>query len=99
MDMALAKTGIGDADELGALLQGMDRLRTRITHGRLHAADKLVDDVAGVALVRHLSLDPLGHELEMILDVLLEVAIRRAPRHRPAPIGSASCRERGCQYV
>ena len=32
---------------------------------------------------RHLPLDPLGHELELVLDVLLEIAVGRAARHRP----------------
>ena len=35
------------------------------------------------ALVGHLPLDPLGHQLQLVLDVLLEIAVGRAARHRP----------------
>ncbi len=38
--------------------------------------------VADRALVGHLALDALGHQLERVLDVLLEVAVGRAARHR-----------------
>ena len=39
-------------------------------------------DVADRALVGHLALDPLRHQLERVLDVLLEVAVGGAARHR-----------------
>ena len=36
----------------------------------------------GRALVGHLPLDAFGHKLQRVLDVLLEVAVGRAARHR-----------------
>ena len=57
--------------------------RSGIAHRRLHAADQLVDDVADRPLVRHLALDALRHQLQLILDVLLEIAVGRAAGHRP----------------
>src|SRR3712207_5358042 len=41
-----------------------------------------MDHVAGVALVRDLSFDTFGYELQLILDVLLQMASRGTTRHR-----------------
>ena len=52
-----------------------------IAHRCFHAADQLMNDLAHRALVRHLPLDALRHQLQMILDVLLEITVGRAARH------------------
>ena len=65
----------------GAGAQIVDVGRAGIAHRRLDAADELVNDILGGALVGHLTFDPFGHQLERILDILLEIAIRAAPRH------------------
>ena len=57
-------------------------LRADITHGRAQAAGELVHDIADRALVGHLAFDAFGHEFQRVLDVLLEIAVGRAARHR-----------------
>ena len=47
----------------------------------LEATDQLVQHIADRALVGDLPLDAFGHQLQRVLDVLLEVAIRRTARH------------------
>src|SRR3546814_20725717 len=82
MDMAFTQARIGDADKAGALLQLVDRMRASIAHRGLDTADKLMDHVLGRPLVGHLAFNSLGHQLQLVLDVLLEIAIGRAARHR-----------------
>src|SRR3546814_8313381 len=41
-----------------------------------------MDYVLRRALIGHLTLDAFGHQLHLILDVLLEIAICRPTRHR-----------------
>ena len=76
MDMAFAQARIGDLDELRALLQVRDCGRTGVAHGRLHTANQLMNHVACRAFVCDLTFDPFRHELQLVLDVLLEIAIR-----------------------
>ena len=42
-----------------------------------------MDDVADRTLIGHLALNPFGHEFQLVLDVLLEIAVGRTARHRP----------------
>src|SRR5581483_4429521 len=70
----LAQAGAGDADE-PRLLHRLDRRRAAVAHRLPEAADELVQHAGERALVRHASLDPLGHEFLDVLDVALEVAI------------------------
>ena len=83
MDMALAQARTGNADELRIPAQVFDRGRTGVAHGRLDAADKLVDHILGRSLERDLTFDPLGHQLHLVLDVTLEITIGRTAAHRP----------------
>src|SRR5215831_12604872 len=81
--MRLAQPGAGDAHE-PRVVQLRDRRRAAVAHGLAQAADQLMQDRRQRALVRHASLDPLGHELVDVLDVALEVAVlrERARAHR-----------------
>src|SRR6516165_10496193 len=79
--VALAHAGAGDAHELGLVVQLGERARADIAHGHAQAAGELVQHGRDRALVGHLPLDALGHQLERVLDVLLEVAVGRAARH------------------
>src|SRR3546814_10178774 len=59
-------------------------------------------DVLRGALERHLALNALGNQLHLVLDILLEIAVGAAARHRADAaheIGRASCRERVGQDV
>ncbi len=57
-------------------------MRADIAHGRAQPAHQLVDDRDDRALVRHATLDALGHELVGRCVGILEVAIRGALLHR-----------------
>ena len=55
--------------------------RADIAHGGAQAADQLVQHVGHRPLVGHLALDTFRHQLERVLDLLLEIAVGRAARH------------------
>src|ERR1700744_3607207 len=76
MDMAFAQARTGDADELCLLVEFADVARTDIAHRCTQAACELMHDIGDRPLVRHLALDAFGDQLERVLDVLLEIAIR-----------------------
>src|SRR5436309_1988390 len=82
VNVAFAQARAGDADELRLLVEFGEVACADIAHRGTQTAGELVHDVADRALVRHLALDALGHQLERVLDVLLEVAVGRAARHR-----------------
>src|SRR3546814_26231 len=82
MDVAFRKARIGDLDEASSLLQILNGAGAGVAHRGLHAAAKLMDYVLRRALIGHLTLDAFGHQLHMILDVLLDIAICRPTRHR-----------------
>src|SRR5690349_20096154 len=65
VDVAFGQAGVGDPDELRALLKLGDRGRSGIAHRGLHAADELVDDLAYGALVGNLALDAFRHQFQM----------------------------------
>src|SRR3546814_17653536 len=82
VDVAFAQTRVGDAHEFGALAEILEGAAAGITHRGLHAADHLVHyDLRG-ALERHLALTALGHQLPLVLDILLEIAVDARTRHR-----------------
>ena len=58
-----------------------ERRSAGIAHGGAQTADQLVDDGGHRALVGHLPLDPLGHQLQRVPHFLLEIAVGRAARH------------------
>src|SRR5262249_37727082 len=70
--VALAHAGAGNAHELRLLVQLAQVLRTDIAHGGAQPAGELVQHRRHRAFVRYLALDAFGHELERVLDVLLE---------------------------
>src|SRR5690242_580841 len=78
-----AQTRAGDSYKRAVLLHLGDRAVAGVSHRRFEPADQLVDDVADRALVRHAALDPLGTELQGVCDLLLEIAVGGAARHRP----------------
>src|SRR3546814_8429813 len=45
------------------------------------SSDVCSSDLPGRPLERHLSFDPFGHQLELILDIALEIAVGRAAPH------------------
>src|ERR1700678_1796 len=82
VDVALAKSGAGDAHEARLLLELGDRLRADIAHGGPQAPGELVHDRADRPAIGPLPFHAFGHQLHLILHVLLEVAVGRALRHR-----------------
>src|SRR3546814_16991763 len=56
VDMAFAQPGAGDLDEFRALAQVLEGAAAGIAHRRLHATDKLVDQILPRPLAR-----PLPH--------------------------------------
>ena len=79
--MAFLQPGPGDLDELAVAAHLVDGGAAGIAHGGAQAPDQLVDHRPGAALVGHLALDALGHQL-VAGRVLLEIAIRRTAGHR-----------------
>src|ERR1700732_5160211 len=57
-------------------------IRQPVGAGSPRPASQWGQDRRGRTAIGHLSLDALGHELQLIGDVLLEIAIRRTTRHR-----------------
>src|SRR3546814_19561304 len=94
MDMAFTQARIGDADKAGALLQLVDRMRASIAQRGLDTAEKLMDPVLCRPLVGHLAFTSLGHTIQFVLGVLLEIAIGQA-----AQIGKGTGRGEVCEYV
>ena len=81
MDVAFAQAGAGDADELRLVVKLGDVLRADIAHRRTQAAGELMQHIGDRALIRHLAFDAFRHELERVLDLLLEIAVGGAARH------------------
>ena len=75
------KPGARDAHEFRLVVEIGERLGADIAHGGAQAAGELVQHVGDRALVADLALDAFRHQLERVLDVLLEVAVGRAARH------------------
>ena len=78
MHVAFPKSRAGDADEFRLGMKFGKILGADIAHGSAQAAGELMQHGCSRALVGHLSLDALGHQLERVLDVLLEVTVGRA---------------------
>src|ERR1700722_8423874 len=83
VDMAFAQARASNAYELRLLVELGEVSCTDISHRRAQAARELMHDVADRALVGNLTLDPLRHQLQRVLDVLLEVAVGGTARHCP----------------
>src|SRR5690349_10296275 len=75
VDVAFAQARAGDADELRLVVQLLHVARADIAHRGTKTAGELMHDVADRALVGHLTLNAFWHELQRVLDVLLEVAV------------------------
>src|SRR5204863_7725054 len=73
--VTLAHARGGDAHELGLLVQLLHGFRAHTAHRRAQSAGQLVEHGRRRALVRDLAFDAFGHELERILDVLLEITV------------------------
>mmetsp|Transcript_26318 Transcript_26318/g.62507 ORF Transcript_26318/g.62507 Transcript_26318/m.62507 type:complete len:641 (-) Transcript_26318:108-2030(-) len=83
--MALAHARRGDLDEFGLVLHVGDGGAAAVVHGRLQATGHLEDHLHDRALVGHLALDALGHQLGRVGVVArlgLEVAVGAALGHR-----------------
>src|SRR5678815_2069508 len=83
VDVALAEPAGGDADEARVPPELLDRSATGVAHAAPDAAEHLVDVHRQAALVRDAPLDALGHQLLLLVDVALEVALLAAALHRP----------------
>src|SRR5690606_42068334 len=70
-----------DAHERRARLQLGEAPGSDISHAGTQAADELVQHRADRALIGHLPFDALRHELQRVLYLLLEIAVRAAARH------------------
>src|SRR6185312_3197744 len=81
VDVALAQAGARDTHELRLGVEVGQILAAHIAHRGAQAAGQLVQHVGDRALVGYLALDAFGHELERVLDLLLEIAVGRAARH------------------
>src|SRR5689334_21641425 len=62
MRMTFDKTSVGDAREAGFGTQVAERRRARIAHARTQTTDELIDIFNERALIRHATLDALGHK-------------------------------------
>src|SRR4029079_14081508 len=82
VDVAFAQARAGDAQELRLLVEFGEIAGADIAHRGAQAAGALVHDIADRAFLRHLPLDALRHQLDLVLDVPLEVAVGRASCHR-----------------
>src|SRR5262245_26630594 len=80
--MAFTQSRAGDADELSLGVELVEVFRAHIPHGRADAAGQLMQHGRGRTFVWHLTFDAFRHQLERVLDVLLEVSISRTARHR-----------------
>ena len=81
--VALAQARRGDAHEARAARAAPRAFGApTVAHARAQAADELVDVDRERAAVRHAALDALGHELLVVVDLALEVAVLAALRHR-----------------
>src|SRR5581483_6232302 len=101
MHVALTQSRRRDANKLRFLMELGEVLGADITHRRAQATGELVQHGGDRTLVGHLPLDAFRHELEVILNILLEVAVGRAARHRAdrahaaiALVGTALVEER-----
>src|SRR5262249_36648491 len=84
VDMAFAQASVRDAHEFRFAVKLADRGSADVAHGGPQAAGQLVQHVCHPALVRYLAVNPFGHNLQVVLDTLLKIAIGR-----PAPQGGA----------
>src|SRR3954447_20147729 len=82
VDVALAQASAGDADELRLLLEFGKISCADIAHRRAQPARKLMHDAPDRALVGHLPLDSLWHQLERVFNIVLKIAVGGAARHR-----------------
>ena len=73
--VAFVGAGVGDADEAGPGLHGVDVTRADIAHGGAEAADQLVDEAGGGAAIGGLGFDAFGDELGGVFDFVLAVAV------------------------
>ena len=81
MHMAFAHARGGDANELRPLLQFGNGARPHIAHGGAKPPGELVQDIGNWPLVRHLPFNAFRHKLQTVFHFLLEITVRRAPRH------------------
>ncbi len=81
MHVALVERRAGNLHEHRVVAEVLQVVRAGIAHRGPQPARQLVQHVARGALVGHLALDALGHQLQAVPHVLLEVAVGRAARH------------------
>src|SRR5260370_8160310 len=79
MDVAFAQARAGDAHELRLLVELGKVSGADISHRGPQATCELMHDVSDRALVGHLTLHPLPHQLQPALDVLLHVTSDATP--------------------
>src|SRR2546430_7162333 len=73
----LAKTRAADADEARFAAEILDRRRAHVAHAKPKTANELIHERRERTARRDATLDPFGHELAELGDVLLSVAVAR----------------------
>src|SRR5438445_5529473 len=79
--MAFFHAGIGDLDELGLLLHGLDIFCATITHPCAEASNVLLHYFCQIAFESYPSFDAFGHELFDIVLYVLEIPVAAALGH------------------
>src|SRR5262245_66626383 len=82
MYVAFTESRTCDAHKLCLGMKLIEIFCPYIPHGGAKASGQLMQHGYSRALVRHLAFNAFRHELECILDILLEVAVGRSARHR-----------------
>ncbi len=78
MHVAFAQARPGNADEFRLAVHLHKIFGAHVTHGGAQSAGKLVENGCRRTFIRNLTFDALGNQLECVLDVLLEITVRRA---------------------
>src|SRR5262249_19243134 len=81
VDMAFAQASVRDAHEFRFAVKLADRGSADVAHGGPQAAGQLVQHICHRALVRDFGFNAFRHQLQVVLDILLEIAIGRTARH------------------
>src|SRR5690349_24836472 len=81
MDVRLTQALRRDADEPGLGAHVLDVASPAVAHAALQAADELEDRLGERAAVGHAPLDAFGHELALLVDIGLEIAVPAALPH------------------
>src|SRR5689334_23023467 len=82
VNVALAHTSVGDANEVGARAHFLNGAAAGVTHGSAQTASELVKDGDDGAFVRHATFHTFRHDLFQFRRGVLEIAVLGAMRLR-----------------